>query len=71
VAGGHSVDSLEAIYGLVAIGLVDPRHVKRNAGALAGDKIILGKALGVGIYAHYDTTHVASNAIESDDVKPY
>jgi selenide,water dikinase len=50
VAGGHSVDSLEAIYGLVAIGLVDPRHVKRNAGALVGDKIILGKALGVGVY---------------------
>ena len=50
VAGGHSVDSVEPIYGLVAIGLVDPRHVKRNAEAKAGDKIILGKALGVGIY---------------------
>jgi selenide, water dikinase len=50
VAGGHSVDSLEAIYGLVAIGLVNPRHVKRNADARPGDKIILGKALGVGIY---------------------
>ena len=50
VAGGHSVDSVEAIYGLVAIGLVNPRHVKRNAGAKAGDKIILGKALGVGLY---------------------
>jgi selenide,water dikinase len=50
VAGGHSVDSVEAIYGLVAIGLVDPRHVKRNAAAVAGDKIILGKALGVGVY---------------------
>ena len=50
VAGGHSVDSLEAIYGLVAIGLVNPRHVKRNADAKAGDKIILGKALGVGVY---------------------
>jgi selenide,water dikinase len=50
VAGGHSVDSVEPIYGLVAIGLVDPRHVKRNAEAQDGDKIILGKALGVGIY---------------------
>src|SRR5215510_9108183 len=50
VAGGHSVDSVEAIYGLVAIGLVDPRHVKRNADAQPGDKIILGKALGVGLY---------------------
>jgi selenide,water dikinase len=50
VAGGHSVDSVEPIYGLVAIGVVDPRHVKRNADARAGDRIILGKALGVGIY---------------------
>jgi selenide,water dikinase len=50
VAGGHSVDSLEAIYGLVAIGLVNPRHLKRNADARPGDKIVLGKALGVGVY---------------------
>src|SRR4029078_7236719 len=50
VAGGHSVDPVEPIYGLVAIGLVDPRRVKRNAEARAGDKIILGKALGVGVY---------------------
>ena len=50
VAGGHSVDSVEAIYGLVAIGLVNPRNVKRNADAKPGDKIILGKALGVGVY---------------------
>jgi len=50
IAGGHSVDSVEPIYGLVAVGLVDPRHVKRNAEAKAGDRIILGKALGVGVY---------------------
>ena len=50
VAGGHSVDSVEAIYGLVAIGLVNPRHIKRNADAKPGDKIVLGKALGVGLY---------------------
>jgi selenide,water dikinase len=50
VAGGHSVDSVEPIYGLVAIGLVDPHHVKRNAAAKAGDRIVLGKALGVGVY---------------------
>ncbi len=50
VAGGHSVDSVEAIYGLVAIGLVDPRRVKRNADARPGDKIILGKPLGVNVY---------------------
>jgi selenide, water dikinase len=50
VAGGHSVDSVEPIYGLVAIGLVNPRQVKRNADARPGDAIVLGKALGVGIY---------------------
>lgn len=50
VAGGHSVDSVEPIYGLVAVGLVDPRRVKRNSGAQPGDHIILGKGLGVGIY---------------------
>ena len=50
VAGGHSVDSVEPIYGLVVIGLVDPREVKRNADAKPGDKIVLGKALGVGVY---------------------
>src|SRR5262245_15994394 len=50
IAGGHSVDSVEPIYGLVAIGLVDPRFVKRNADARPGDVIILGKPLGVGVY---------------------
>ena len=49
LAGGHSIDSVEPIYGLVAIGVVDPRRVKRNAGARAGDVLILGKPLGVGV----------------------
>jgi selenide,water dikinase len=51
IAGGHSIDSVEPIYGLVAIGLVHPKNVKRNADAQAGDKLILGKPLGVGIYS--------------------
>jgi selenide,water dikinase len=51
IAGGHTIDSVEPIYGLVAIGLVDPRKVKRNAGAKVGDKLILGKPLGVGVYS--------------------
>jgi selenide, water dikinase len=51
IAGGHTIDSVEPIYGLVAIGLVDPRNLKRNAGAQPGDKLILGKPLGVGIYS--------------------
>ena len=51
VAGGHTIDTVEPIYGLVAIGLVDPAHVKRNSGAHVGDKLILGKPLGVGIFS--------------------
>jgi selenide,water dikinase len=51
IAGGHTIDALEPIYGLVAIGVVDPRHVKRNAGACPGDILILGKPLGIGIYS--------------------
>ena len=49
IAGGHTIDSIEPIYGLVAIGLVNPKNLKRNAGAKAGDKLVLGKPLGVGI----------------------
>src|SRR5262245_13316866 len=49
VAGGHSIDVLEPIYGLVALGLVHPDKVKRNSSAKAGDVLILGKPLGVGI----------------------
>ena len=49
IAGGHTIDSVEPIYGLVAIGIVNPKNLKRNSGAKAGDKLILGKPLGVGI----------------------
>jgi selenide,water dikinase len=49
VAGGHSIDTLEPIYGLVALGLVHPNKVKRNSSAKAGDVLILGKPLGIGI----------------------
>ena len=49
IAGGHSIDSVEPIYGLAAIGIVDPRQLKRNSDARAGDALVLGKPLGVGI----------------------
>ena len=49
IAGGHSIDVVEPIYGLVVLGLVHPNKVKRNARARAGDVLILGKPLGVGI----------------------
>jgi selenide,water dikinase len=51
IAGGHTIDSVEPIYGLVAIGIVDPRQLRRNVGARPGDALILGKPLGVGIYS--------------------
>lgn len=49
IAGGHSINALEPIYGLVALGLAQPAHIKRNDTARAGDVLILGKPLGVGI----------------------
>ncbi len=61
IAGGHSIDSVEPIYGLVALGLVHPKLVKRNADARVGDRIILGKPLGVGIL---------SAALKKDAVDP-
>jgi selenide,water dikinase len=51
VAGGHSIDSVEPIYGLAAIGIVHPRNVKRNSTAQAGDALVLGKPLGIGIFS--------------------
>jgi selenide, water dikinase len=49
IAGGHTIDSVEPIYGLVALGLVHPKRVKRNADAKAGDVLVLGKPIGVGV----------------------
>lgn len=49
IAGGHSIDSPEPIYGLVGLGLVHPDQVKRNDSAMAGDALILAKPIGVGI----------------------
>ncbi|HEX6720875.1 MAG TPA: selenide, water dikinase SelD, partial [Burkholderiaceae bacterium] len=49
IAGGHTIDSVEPIYGLVVMGLVHPQRVKRNADARPGDVLVLGKPLGVGV----------------------
>ena len=49
IAGGHTIDSVEPIYGLVVMGLVHPKRVKRNSDARIGDLLILGKPLGVGV----------------------
>ena len=49
IAGGHSIDNPEPLYGLVAIGLVHPARIKRNNLAQAGDVLILAKGIGVGV----------------------
>jgi selenide, water dikinase len=51
VAGGHSIDAPEPIYGLAVIGIGRPEDIRRNSGAKPGDALILTKALGVGIYS--------------------
>jgi selenide,water dikinase len=51
IAGGHSIDSVEPIYGLVVLGLAHPKHIKRNCSAKAGDVLILSKPIGVGVYS--------------------
>ncbi len=51
VAGGHTIDSVEPIYGLVALGLAHPDRIRRNSAARAGDVLVLGKPIGVGVYS--------------------
>ena len=51
IAGGHSIDTLEPIYGLAVIGLARPEDIRRNSGARPGDALILTKGIGVGIYS--------------------
>src|SRR5580692_1820370 len=51
VAGGHSIDSVEPIYGLAVIGLCSPADIRRNSGARPGDALILTKGIGVGVYS--------------------
>ena len=49
IAGGHTIDSVEPIYGLVVMGLVHPKKVRRNSDAKSGDILVLGKPIGVGV----------------------
>ena len=51
VAGGHSIDCPEPVYGLAVIGTCRPEHVRRNADVRPGDALILTKPIGVGIYS--------------------
>jgi selenide,water dikinase len=51
IAGGHSIDSLEPIYGLAVTGVIHPEKIKRNSRAQDGDLLVLSKPLGVGIFS--------------------
>ena len=51
IAGGHSIDDAEPKFGLVALGFAHPSELRRKSGALPGDALVLGKALGTGIVA--------------------
>src|SRR5580698_2589342 len=51
VAGGHSIDAPEPIYGLAVIGLCSPETIRRNSGAKTDDALILTKGIGIGIYS--------------------
>jgi selenide,water dikinase len=62
IAGGHTIDSVEPIYGLVVMGLVHPGKVRRNADAKAGDVLILGKPIGVGVLS----AALKRNALDAD-----
>ena len=66
IAGGHTIDSVEPIYGLVVLGLVHPSKVKRNADARAGDVLILGKPLGVGVLS----AALKKDALDADGYAP-
>ncbi|MFZ5616046.1 MAG: selenide, water dikinase SelD [Pseudomonadota bacterium] len=63
IAGGHSIDSVEPIYGLVALGLVHPKRILRNCDAQPGDVLILGKPLGIGIFS----AALKKGALSSED----
>jgi selenide,water dikinase len=63
IAGGHTIDSVEPIYGLVVLGLVHPKRIKRNADARVGDRLVLGKPLGVGVLS----AALKKNALSPED----
>ncbi|MDQ0561908.1 selenide,water dikinase [Rhizobium mesoamericanum] len=65
VAGGHSIDSVEPIYGLAVIGTCHPANLRRNSGATPGDVLILTKGIGVGIYS----AAFKKNALAPDSYK--
>ncbi len=64
LAGGHSIDAPEPIFGLAVTGVVNKRHMKRNDTATAGCQLYLSKPLGIGIL----TTAEKKAKLRSEDV---
>jgi selenide,water dikinase len=62
VAGGHSIDAPEPIYGLAVIGSCKAHEVRRNSEAQPGDALVLTKALGVGVYS----AAIKNDALDAD-----
>lgn len=65
LVGGHSIDDQEPKFGLAVTGTVHPDHIRTNAGAKAGDKLVLTKPIGVGIY----TTSLKQGALSNEEIK--
>jgi selenide,water dikinase len=64
LAGGHSIDAPEPIFGLAVTGIVEKRYLKRNDTATVGCKLYLTKPLGTGIL----TTAEKKGLLRADDV---
>jgi selenide, water dikinase len=63
IVGGHSIDDPEPKYGLAVTGTVHPAHMLTNAGAVAGDALVLTKPLGVGALS---TAHKRGTASQDE-----
>ena len=64
IIGGHSIRNPEPIYGLAVTGIVDVRHVTRNASARPGDLLVLTKPLGTGIATTAIKRGLASSVLQ-------
>jgi len=64
LAGGHSIDAPEPIFGLAVTGVVDKRHMKRNDTGTAGSRLYLTKPLGIGVL----TTAEKQSKLRPEDV---
>lgn len=65
LVGGHSIDDKEPKFGMAVTGLVHPDKVRTNAGARAGDRLILTKPIGVGIM----TTSIKKEALSPEEIE--